>query len=87
MTKIEHPLMLDDSHIVSNIVFESEPNVFHVALDSFSDYTDFPDVINTTYGNENLFYIHKVVYNEHVQQYTAIYKQTDSDAMLIVYND
>ena len=80
------PVMLDDSHIVSHIVFESKPNVFHVDLASFSDYDDFPDVINTAYGNQKLFYLYKVMYNKHDHMYTAVYKQPDSRAVLLVYN-
>ena len=80
------PIRLDDSHLVSHIVFESKPNVFHVDLCSIThnDF-EFPDVIETSYGNEKPFMYYKQMYSKADNMHIATYKQPDSKAVLLVY--
>ncbi len=78
-------LRLDDSHIVSHIVFEAKPEVYHVDLSSVSDTLEFPDMIETSYGNEKSFYLYKVKHDKHDNVYIATYKQPNSKAVLLVY--
>jgi hypothetical protein len=78
-------LRLDDSHIVSHIVFESKPDVYHVDLLSISDDLEFPDMIDTSYGNEQPFKLYKKMYSKADNMHIATYKQPDSKAVLLVY--
>ena len=84
MTNSE-PLRLDNSHLVSRIVYESKPNVFHVDLSAVSNDPDFPNMIETCYGNEQPFKLYKKMYNKHDNMHIATYKQLYSRATLFVY--
>lgn len=84
-THIE-PLRLDDSHLLVGIVFESKENVYHVDLSSIShDNLNFPDFIETSYGNEKPFVYYKQKYSKADNVHIATYKQPDSRAVLLVY--
>lgn len=79
------PLRVDDSHLITGIVFESKTNVFHVDLAAISHDLAFPDYIETSYGNEKPFKLYKVMYSKADNIHIATYKQPDSKAVLLVY--
>lgn len=78
-------LRLDDSHLATHIVFESKPDVYHVDLSSVSHDLAFPDMIDTSYGNEQPFKLYKIKHDKSDNVYIATYKQPDSKAVLLVY--
>ena len=79
--------MIDQSHIDSFLVYESEPNVFHIDADAFHiNVAPFPDEIPTQLGNEKSFvFVDITMPDVDDHQLAAMYKQIDSPLILYVY--
>ena len=78
--------MIDHFLVDTNIVFESQPNLYHADLYALN-YDAFPDQIPTQLGNEKPFYLFKVKYMKNQRMHIATYKQPDSKAVLLVYEE
>jgi PleD family two-component response regulator len=80
-------LMIDQSHIDSFLVYESEPNVFNIDADAFHiNVAPFPNEIPTLLGNEKPFvFVNITMPDVDDYQLAAMYKQTDSPLILYVY--
>lgn len=78
--------MIDQALVDCNIVFESQPNLYHADLCALN-YDAFPDQIPTQLGNEKSFMLFKVKYMKNQRMHIATYKQPDSKAVLLVYEE
>jgi hypothetical protein len=80
-------LMIDQSHIDSFLVYESEPNVFNIDADAFHiNVAPFPNEIPTLLGNEKPFvFVNITMPDVDDHQLAAMYKQIDSPLILYVY--
>lgn len=78
--------MIDQSLVDTMIVFESRPNLYHADLYALN-YDAFPDQIPTLLGNEKPFMLFKVKYVKNQRMHIATYKQPDSKAVLLVYEE
>ena len=79
--------MIDQSHIDSFLVYESEPNVFNIDADAFHiNVAPFPNEIPTLLGNEKPFvFVNITMPDVDDHQLAAMYKQTDSPLILYIY--
>lgn len=79
--------MIDQSHIDSFLVYESEPNVFNIDADAFHiNVAPFPNEIPTLLGNEKPFvFVNITMPDVDDHQLAAMYKQIDSPLILYVY--
>jgi hypothetical protein len=78
--------MIDQALVDCDIVFESRPNLYHADLCALN-YDAFPDEIPTQLGNEKPFTLFKVKYFKNQRMHIATYKQPDSKAVLLVYEE